>query len=124
MRSRDYPIVLAEAIRDLKKQFKKFAFQNADLVREGITNDEILVRLFDIQDDRFYFQITEPNLVNGVPHFLIRYLPEEEDSFTSNQKGYNYIDKEIVNDFTGWLTLLEKYNSINLSDEDYLTHEY
>jgi hypothetical protein len=118
---KNYPLVLAQDIEKVLREFKKLAAQNSDLIKE-IDSESCLVYLQDSDHKDFIFLINQPHQTRGKSHFHLVYHPQNQMSF--DQTNYDGEISEMANHFNTWIGILKAYERITLTEEDQFTKQY
>lgn len=122
MNKRDYPLSLSKDIEKLIKDFRKFQFQNSDIIT-SIDDANFFIHLVDKYDSRFYFKVSNPNQSNDFRSFFsFYYFPESDKSF--QKTSFNNEAIELFKHLNNWVKLLREYNSINYSEQDQFAKQY
>ncbi|WP_428330390.1 hypothetical protein [Mucilaginibacter sp.] len=117
-----YPLSLSKAIAVLREKFRSLTFQNNDIIAE-VENPNDVLNLRYLEDENFYFMITNPSLTGDFrPFFNFKYFPENENNSTNT--GYNNELPVILEHFENWITLLRAYQDLTWDEETAFTKAY
>jgi L-rhamnose mutarotase len=137
-----YPLRLLQGVEELLKTFKKLEEENNDIIESVVFKHENKTGLLGslIQKDKksdeyifkfipkdkslnFYFIISDPKLdAENKPMFLFTEFPYSDRNLRV-YRMHNIITV-IKRHFDNWITLLKKYISVNLTQENIFIEKY
>jgi L-rhamnose mutarotase len=118
---KNYPISVAEDIAAVLKYFYSIEYQYSDMLAMKF-NDPHLIEIKDKEKLEFRFVVSTPSQhQDKKTYFKVSKRPE---NVTSNGESiFEVPATDVKSHFTTWLSLLKRYDSINLTKEDYYAQE-
>ena len=116
------PLKLAQDIHDLYDQVRNYTNTKNGLIT--IKEDkELRLVLIDIDSQSdFYFILSDPSFTGEKSYFNVEYKPAHATSLKQYNNTFN-ADGVMAN-IKGWVNLIEKYNTINLTPNELLINQY
>lgn len=116
------PLKLAQDIHVLYDEVRSYARTKNDLIT--IKEDKELKLLLidnDLQSD-FYFTVSDPSFSGDKSYFNIEFVPAHTTSLKPHKTSTNAAG--VMASIKGWIDLIEKYNTINLTPNELLINQY
>ncbi len=121
MNKKDTPLKLLKCIVDVKDFFRGKLVENSfiQLYRE---NSDSLYIIDNEANSKFFFQVDNPQLINGNAMFDVEFAPQNNVSIAPYKSQVSA--DGVKGNFNAWLNYISEYNSISLLPEDEILKTY